>query len=144
MSALLFKKVQVDALFEAICEDGLTPYFVVAAEHPLVVVPESYVQEGMITLNLSGSAVKDFTYDDEGFMYTASFGGQVQTVIVPYGSIGAVFPKENPKVGSQYPVIFPTEPVAKKKPQLVSDEAEAFGGVNPDAHVGWEKSAVIV
>lgn len=133
-----FKKVQIDALFEAICEEGLTPYVFVAAEHPDALLPADFVQDGMITLDLSASAVGEFGYDDEGFIYSASFGGKRQKVVIPYAAIAAVYPKENPKFGSQYPVFMPEKPTLK-----VADEA-TFGERNPNAHVGWEKSATVV
>lgn len=136
-----FKKVQIDALFEAICEEGLTPYVFVAAEHPDALLPADFVQDGMITLDLSASAVGEFGYDDEGFIYSASFGGKRQKVVVPYAAIAAMYPKENPKFGSQYPVFMPEKP----KPVAYLDKKEsAESGKNPHAHVGWEKTACIV
>ena len=138
MSALLFKKVQVDALFEAICESSLTPYFVVDTAHPDVLVPMNYVNEaGFITLSVGVTSVQNFTYDDTGFMYTASFGGIPQTIIVPYESIAAIYPLEDHKLAYSYPRYEPKEELKKPEPAV---------GVEPTTkgYVGWEKSATVI
>ena len=138
MSKLLFKKVQIDALFEAICESNLTPYFVVDTAHPDVLVPMNYVNEaGFITLSMAAKSVQNFTYDDTGFMYTASFGGIPQTIIVPYESIAAVYPLEDPKSAFSYPRYEP-EPEPKKPEPAVGVEPTTRG------YIGWEKSAIVI
>lgn len=135
-----FKKVQVDALFEAICEEGMEPFFMVAVDHPDVLVPPGYDKDGVIVLNLSASAVGGFGYDDDGFIYSASFGGKKQNVVIPYEAIAAVYPKGSPELGFNFPVVMPAEPSLAK----AVDSGTEANGFNPKANANWANSARIV
>lgn len=123
-----FKKVQIDALLDAVCEAGYTPYIVVY-NHPEASLPEGYINNDMITLNISIKAVVDFRSDEEGISYKASFGGKPFDVRVPYDAIGALYTKEFPRLGFAFPIVLPEE-----KTESVD---------NSKGHVGWHKNAVV-
>lgn len=134
-----FKKVQVDALFEAICKEGLEPYFLVNTDHPDVLVPPGYAKDNIIVLNLSASAVGGFGYDETGFIYSASFGGKKQNVVIPYEAIAAVYPKGKPELGFNFPVVIPEKPTLIK-----ADYGVESNGFNPKANANWAKSSYVV
>lgn len=135
------KKVQVDALFEALCEKGFTPYFVVDANHPDAIIPSGYASEsGVITLNLSRNSVRNFGYDDKGYVYSASFGGKPYTVSIPYGAIIGIYPHENLDYAFRFDPLYPDVPVTEPS----APEPSAPGPTKNDkAHVGWHKSATV-
>ena len=144
MSRLKLKKAQIDALFLAICEMGEDPFFVVDALNPGSIVPEEFVKDGFITLNLSNRAVSNFNYDDEGFRYSANFSGKHHDVYFPYGAIVFMYPRSDHTMGFQFPIEerkIKEEPVAA--PTLTKGDI-AVTGKNPNANSNWAKSARVV
>jgi stringent starvation protein B len=83
------------ALNEWILENDCTPYVLVDAGLPGVQVPEDYVNNGQIVLNISTSAVKSLLIDDEGLSFNARFGGVPIDLYVPMVAILAIYAKEN-------------------------------------------------
>ena len=61
--------------------------------HPLdvnvygVMVPMSYVNDGQIILNVSGSAVGNIALSDTSIELSARFGGKLEHISVPYVNI---------------------------------------------------------
>lgn len=85
----------VRAVYEWIVDNKCTPYILVHAETEGVDVPDQFVQEGRIVLNVSQSAVRDFVMDNEQISFSARFAGQARSVRVPVGAILAIYAKEN-------------------------------------------------
>jgi stringent starvation protein B len=83
------------ALNEWILENDCTPYVLVDAGLPGVQVPEDYVNNGQIVLNISTSAVKSLLIDDDGLSFNARFGGVPIDLYVPMVAILAIYAKEN-------------------------------------------------
>jgi stringent starvation protein B len=83
------------ALNEWILENDCTPYVLVDAGMPGVQVPEDYVDNGQIVLNISMSAVKSLLIDDDGLSFNARFGGVPIDLYVPMVAILAIYAKEN-------------------------------------------------
>jgi stringent starvation protein B len=82
------------ALNEWILENDCTPYVLVDAGMPGVQVPEDYVDNGQIVLNISMSAVKSLLIDDDGLSFNARFGGVPIDLYVPMVAILAIYAKE--------------------------------------------------
>ena len=82
------------ALFDWIVDSELTPYLLVAATDPSVVVPEQYVNDGKIVLNVSPSAVRDLVFGDDLVFFDGRFAGTPFAVEVPVGSVLAIYAKE--------------------------------------------------
>ena len=83
------------ALNEWILDNDCTPYVLVDANLPGVQVPEEYVQNGQIVLNIMPSAVKGLQIDDDGLFFNARFGGVPIDLYVPMVAILAIYAKEN-------------------------------------------------
>ena len=84
-------------LVRAICEwcadNGLTPYLAVKV-NPQTRVPVAYVKNGEIVLNISASATRHLTIDNEGVRFSARFSGTSQEVSVPMAAVAGIFAKE--------------------------------------------------
>lgn len=77
------------------CEDsGLTPLVAVDATQPEVRVPQDFVEEGRITLNVSFSAMKQREVSNEALTGYARFGGRSETLDVPMAAIEAMVVRE--------------------------------------------------
>lgn len=85
----------VKGLFDWIVDNDLTPHLVVAADVPGTNVPQAFVKEGQITLNVSPSAVRDLFIDTQAVSFSARFGGVPMQVYVPTAAIMAIFAREN-------------------------------------------------
>ena len=83
------------ALHEWILENDCTPYVLVDAGLPGVQVPEDYIQNGQIVLNVSASAVGSIAMGDLSIELSARFGGKLEHISVPYGAVAAIYAKEN-------------------------------------------------
>ena len=85
----------VQALNEWILDNNCTPYVLVDASLPGVQVPQDYVHNGQIVLNISPHAIKDLLIDINGLSFNARFGGVPMAVFVPVVAILAIYAKEN-------------------------------------------------
>jgi stringent starvation protein B len=83
------------AIFEWIIDNGLTPHVLIDAEVPEVQVPRQYVDEGRIILNISPSAVQNFSIDNQWLSFNARFGGKPFEIFAPIRAIRAVYAAEN-------------------------------------------------
>lgn len=87
----------VRAVYEWILDNNLTPYLLVNAGYPHAQVPQEYIKDGRIILNLAPSAIRNLHMGNEQVEFSARFGGQTRNLFVPIGSILAIYAKENGK-----------------------------------------------
>ncbi len=114
------------ALNEWILENDCTPYVLVDAGLPGVQVPEDYVNNGQIVLNISTSAVKSLLIDDDGLSFNARFGGVPIDLYVPMVAILAIYAKENGQgmvFGNEAGAPDPNQPPKTKKLEPKEDKA---------------------
>jgi len=82
------------AFFEWIHDNDMTPYLLVEASSPDVVVPQDFVENGRIVLNISPDAVVDLTLENEFVAFNAQFLGAPFDVYIPIEAVKAVYAKE--------------------------------------------------
>jgi len=85
----------VRAIYEWILDNGLTPYILVDATMAGVEVPQAYVNEGQIILNIAPQAVQGLELGNEQVGFNARFGGTPTDVWVPIPAIVAIYAQEN-------------------------------------------------
>ena len=83
------------ALNEWILENDCTPYILVNAYAEDVQVPQNYVKDGEIILNISPVAVQDLSISIEGIEFNGRFGGLPTRVYVPTMAVLGIYAKEN-------------------------------------------------
>ncbi len=93
------------AMYDWIVDNNWTPHVQVDANYPGVNVPQAYVQDGVIVLNMAPSAVVGLSMANDWFTFKARFGGIETTLGFPPEAILAIFAREN---GQGMP--FPPEP----------------------------------
>jgi stringent starvation protein B len=93
MSEQSAKPYLVRAICEWCADNGLTPYLNVRVNGQTR-VPAAYVKNGEIVLNISASATRHLTVDNNGVHFSARFSGSSQEVAVPLDAIAGVFAKE--------------------------------------------------
>lgn len=81
--------------FEWLLDNELTPHVVVDAHVANVHVPQQFVQDGQIVLNIAPTAVVGFDLDNSALSFNARFGGVPFDVYVPIAAIAAIYAREN-------------------------------------------------
>ncbi len=119
------------AIYDWIYDNQLTPYIVVNAKRKNTFVPQQFVKDGQIVLNIAAHAVHQFTMNNDAIAFSARFGGVSQDIYIPYAALIGIYARENGQGlffdESEYPeddaeteqtVSVATEELPKKKPSL--------------------------
>jgi stringent starvation protein B len=119
------------ALHEWILHNDATPHMVVDATLNNVMVPERFISDGQIVLNISPSAVEGLSLGDEAVEFNARFGGVPMHVYVPIMAVMAVYAKESGEgMGFGFEPGIP-DPDGPSNPSLtVADKPKAPGTVS--------------
>jgi stringent starvation protein B len=125
MSEQSAKPYLVRAICEWCADNGLTPYLAVRV-NPQTKVPAAYVKNGEIVLNVSASATRRLTIDNDWIQFTARFNGVSQEVAVPMGAVAGIFAKET---GYGFAFNVPQDPAASLvAATMPTDEARKAEG----------------
>ncbi len=82
------------AMHEWISDSGCTPHVVVDASVAGVEVPQQYVKDGKIVLNISWSATAQLVLGNDGISFNGRFGGASMSVRIPVEAVLAVYARE--------------------------------------------------
>ncbi len=113
------------ALYEWILDNDCTPYILVDAHRRGVEVPQQYVKDGQIVLNISPTAVRELSIANDYIMFDGRFGGRALTITVPVPALMAIYAQENGQG-----MVFEAEPL---------DAPEAFEEDSPAQAVEEEE-----
>lgn len=83
------------ALHEWILDNECTPYILVNALADNVEVPQQFVKNGQIVLNVSPMAVSEFSLTNEVMQFSGRFGGIAMDVFVPMAAVMGIYSREN-------------------------------------------------
>lgn len=83
------------AIYEWICDNNLTPYLLVDATIPYTDVPQQFVNDGQIVLNIVPHAVHKLNMSNEAVTFSARFGGVSQDIYVPIQAVLGLYAREN-------------------------------------------------
>jgi stringent starvation protein B len=89
------KRYLVHSVCDWALDQNLTPHVMVDAGFAGTRLPDRFVENGRIVLNVHPRAVHHFELTDQGLSFSARFGGQPMQVVVPLPAILAVYAKEN-------------------------------------------------
>ena len=85
----------IRAIYEWIVDNSCTPHLLVDVSIEGVEVPQAYVSDGQIVLNISPSAVVGLEMNNEGVFFNGRFGGVATDISVPIGGILGIYAREN-------------------------------------------------
>ncbi len=83
------------ALYEWILENNCTPYIMVNAYGEGVQVPQEYVKDGQIILNISPMAIQSLLISNDAIEFSGRFAGIPTQIYVPAAAIMGIYAKEN-------------------------------------------------
>lgn len=128
------KPYMVRAIHEWCTDNAFTPHLLVVVNQKTM-VPQAFVKNGEIVLNLNYSATKDLRIENDAITFSARFSGVAQNLYVPMDAVRGIFARENGQgmffeVGAQKTLFapdakvddgsddHPTNSKEKKKPTL--------------------------
>lgn len=94
MSEVSTKPYLIRAIHDWCNDAGFTPYVAVAVDES-VRVPQEFVKNGEIVLNVSALATSRLLIDNEAISFHARFSGVPRDVYVPMERVIAVYAREN-------------------------------------------------
>jgi stringent starvation protein B len=83
------------AIYEWICDNNLTPYLLVDATVPYTTVPEQFINDGQIVLNIVPHAVHLLQIGNEAISFSARFGGVSRDIYIPIAAVIGIYAREN-------------------------------------------------
>lgn len=83
------------AYYDWLLDNELTPHIVVDAYVKGTQVPQQYVKDGQIVLNIAMSAVLNLEMNNHFVEFNARFGGVPYHIILPMAAIVAIYAREN-------------------------------------------------
>ena len=93
MNEIPTKPYLLRALFEWCVDNGYTPHLAVKVDSRAQ-VPQEYVKNGEITLNISPNAVHKLQMGNEVVEFSARFGGVARQISVPISNVYALYARE--------------------------------------------------
>lgn len=101
----------IRALYEWMADNALTPYLLVKANKPNCLVPQEFVKNGEIVLNISMTATKNLTLGNEAIEFKARFSGKPMDLYIPISAVAAIYAHENGQG-----MAFPEEEITEETP----------------------------
>ncbi len=83
------------ALYEWLVDNGKTPYLMVNADCQGTVVPQRFVENGRIILNVDPSAVSELLLGNDWISFSARFGGVAEEILIPPKAVLGIYAREN-------------------------------------------------
>ena len=84
----------IRALYEWCADNGYTPFIAVSVDAS-VSVPQEYVRDGEIVLNVSMDATSGLLIGNDAIEFKGRFGGVARDIYVPVGRVLAIYAREN-------------------------------------------------
>ncbi|MBA6412975.1 ClpXP protease specificity-enhancing factor [Parahaliea sp. F7430] len=123
------------ALYEWIVDNNCTPYLLVDASIRGVEVPEQYVKDGQIVLNISPSAVVELNMANDVVTFNGRFGGVATDIMVPVSAVIGIYARENGQ-GMVFEAEQPPEdPDDDPKPPSPADKPQSRGEGRPSLKI---------
>jgi stringent starvation protein B len=113
----------IRAINEWILDNALTPYLLVNAEAAGVEVPQRYVDNGKIVLNINPQAIDGLQILNDRIEFNARFGGNPMQVLIPIGAVLAIYAQENGRG-----MMFNEDEETQPPPAGPSDDTPPRGG----------------
>jgi stringent starvation protein B len=127
----------IRGLYEWCTDNGFTPFIAVLVDET-VRVPNEYVKDGEIVLNISFDATSSLQLGNDYIEFKGRFGGVARDILVPVDRVLAIYARENGQ-GMAFPLLASSvdtasEPQSEQAPTtltpVVSGKSEP---TNPDA-----------
>ena len=118
------KPYLLNAIYDWVVDNDATPHVVIFADNTQVLVPHQFVDDGKIILNVSPTAAQNLTIDQDGFSFSARFGGKPYNIYAPLNAVMALYASENGE-GMSFDIEAEEDTPPPKGPEVVSDKSDS-------------------
>lgn len=91
------KPYLIRSIYEWIIDNNLTPHLLVDAANSRAILPQQFIEDGKIVLNIRPEAVQGLTLGNEEIQFNARFNGKPMQIVTPVVAVMAIYAKENGK-----------------------------------------------
>lgn len=85
----------LQAIYEWLADNNMTPYIMVDATFPNVQVPAKHVVDNKIILNISMTATRNLIMNKEAIQFDARFNEAIWHMYIPVKAVLAIYAQEN-------------------------------------------------
>jgi len=89
------KPYLIRAIYEWILDNNYTPYITVDTTYPNTDVPQKYIQDNAITLDISPLAANKLLIANDAITFSARFGGIPHNIYIPIAAVLAIYSQKN-------------------------------------------------
>ncbi|TAK62748.1 ClpXP protease specificity-enhancing factor [Methylobacter sp.] len=91
------KPYLIRSIYEWIIDNALTPHLLVDAENTAATLPQEFIEDGKIVLNIRPEAIQGLSLGNEEIEFNARFSGKPMHIVTPISAVLAIYAKENGK-----------------------------------------------
>ena len=89
------KPYLIRAIYQWLVDNRLTPYLMIDADFPDVLVPEHFIEDGKIVLNIAPDTVQQLVLSSDWVSFDARFSGVTHRIRLPVQTVTAIYAVEN-------------------------------------------------
>ena len=117
----------IRAIYDWIIDNGMTPHLLIDALHPSAIVPQSFVEQGRIVINVAPQAVHGLQFGNDAIRFSARFGGNPFSVELSPQAVLGLYAREN-----GHGMLFPDEEPGDDEPDVEAADRRADAGDGED------------
>lgn len=91
------KPYLIRSIYEWIIDNQLTPHLLVDAENSEAILPQDFIEDGKIVLNIRPEAIQELILGNEEIHFNALFSDKPTQIYLPTEAVLAIYAKENGK-----------------------------------------------
>ncbi|MDO9164194.1 MAG: ClpXP protease specificity-enhancing factor [Methylococcaceae bacterium] len=91
------KPYLIRSIYEWIVDNDLTPHLLVDAENTDAVLPQEFIEDGKIVLNIKPQAIQGLSLGNDFIEFNARFSGKPLHIVTPVTAVLAIYARENGK-----------------------------------------------
>jgi len=91
------KPYLIRSIYDWIIDNDLTPHLLVDAENNQAILPQQFIEDGKIVLNIRPQAIQRLTLGNEEIQFNARFSGRPMNIVVTITAVMTIYAKENSK-----------------------------------------------
>jgi len=91
------KPYLIRSIYEWIIDNDLTPHLLVDAQNANAILPQQFIEDGKIILNIRPQAVHGLSLGNDTIEFHARFSGISMHIVTPIAAVMAIYAKENGK-----------------------------------------------
>ena len=83
------KPYLIRSIYDWIIDNDLTPHLLVDAENNQAILPQQFIEDGKIVLNIRPQAIQRLALGNEEIQFNARFSGRPMSIVVPITAVMA-------------------------------------------------------